>query len=314
MKRRTVIFSVLAVVALLVVVVFIYAFTNVGRSENTCSPFLLGTGYTGEGPMPFKIEAIGNKTGVITGTNQFGGYSGSGTIVWCIYNNSGTLERSLQTNRIIGHVVASANGQSVAVSGFQIAPGPAGAYSNGALYLFDKSGMVKWSLATGQPIFATNINSNGSVIIAFGSELIYVDGQGKVIWNYASGAFTAALVGDGSSVVAGSGENGVGDLVMLDSRGNAIWNVSIPVGGFGSTDTVSVSNGLIAAGVANSGFNGTLLCYDLHGGLVWSRHVDSDILSVNFENNGSTIFIETNWGHVSFDRLGNVTDNQTSPH
>ena len=306
--------SVMAIIVLLAVVVFIYAFTSVGRPENTCSPFLLGTGYTGEGPVPFKIEAIGNNTGVITGTNQFGGYSGSGTIVWCIYNNSGSLERSLQTNRIIGNVVASANGQSAAGSGFQIAPGLAGTNTNGPLNLFDQSGLVKWSLTSEQPIFATDINSNGSVIIAFGSELLYVNGQGKVIWNYTSGAFTAALVGDGSSVVAGVGENGAGGLVMLDSRGNTIWNVSIPAGGFGSTDTVSVSDGLIAAGVANSGFNGTLLCYDLHGSLVWSRHVDSDILSVNFENNGSSILIETNWGHVSFDRLGNVIDNQTSTH
>lgn len=306
--------SVFSIIVLLIVVVFVYASANPGTPGTTCSPFLANSGYPfAEGPLPFKIEAVGNRTGVVTGNSQFRRGLGSGTIVWCIYNTSGSLEHSLRADLILGSVVASANGRHVAASGFQIAPDLAGTYTNGGLYLFNKSGNVKWFVASAQPIFATDINSNGSVVIAFGSELVYLDGQGGVMWNYTLGAFTAALVGDGSKVVAGVDNIGNGGtLVMLDSRGNTLWNVSIPDQDFGSTDTISVSNGLIVVGVANSGYNGTLLCYDLHGGLVWSRHIDSDILSVNFENNGSTILVETNWGNVTFDRSGNVIANQTS--
>ena len=35
------------------------------------------------------------------------------------------------------------------------------------------------------------------------------------------------------------------------------------------------------------------------------------VLSVNFDNGGSTISIQTNWDQIKFDLQGNVISNQT---
>ena len=322
MRRRTVVISVSVVVVLLALGIFVYSFTNIGRPSDTCPPTLVGSGYASEGPMPFRIEAIGSQVGVITGTAQFHGYSGSGVITWCIFDNSGLLKGSLQTDRIMGQVAASADGQYVAVAGFEIAPGPAGRYTNGAVYLFDKSGTTKWEIASASPIFSIGINDNGSVIVANDQELLYLNGGGRVLWNYSKFAsMTAALIDDGSRVVAGvNGFSNPGGsyygsaLIMFDAHGHPLWNVSIPEGTFDSGSSLAVTNGLIAAGVSTSGVSGTLLCFNLQGSAIWSRHIDSAILNVNFEANGSTILAVTNWGQVSFNTSGNVIENQTSPH
>jgi len=63
---------------------------------------------------------------------------------------------------------------------------------------------------------------------------------------------------------------------------------------FDSTTVVAVSSDHIAAGVSASGIGGTPHYFDLQGNEIWSRHVDSAILSVNFDSGGSTISTLTN--------------------
>jgi PQQ-like domain len=263
--------------------------------------------------MPFKMIAVGN---------QYSYPQGSGTISWCIYGGNSLLERSYPTDRILNTPAVSEDGTYVATTGLQIAPGPAGEQVNGAVYLFDKQGQMLWSIFSSQSLFSTHINSNGSVIVASDPDLLYVNNAGKVIWNYTSfESTTVALVDNGSYVVDGisgvffpNSSNQGSALVMFDSTGRTVWNISIPNQIFVSTTSLAVSNGHIATGVSSSGWDGTFLYYDLQGNLIWSKPVNSAILNVDFENDGSTIYVETNWGHVTFGLAGNMIENVTALH
>ena len=101
---------------------------------------------------------------------------------------------------------------------------------------------------------------------------------------------------------------------MFDNRGNAVWNYSVPDEVFGSTSDLAVFGGHIAAGVEATGYNGTVLYFDLQGSLLWSKNVDTAILRVNFDNEGSAISVQGNWGLIKFDLSGNVISNQETPH
>jgi hypothetical protein len=262
------------------------------------------------GNVPFSIVSAGDTYRPSLGT---------GTVAWCIYGTSGVLERSYLTNRILGSTAWSSEGQYLAAAGYRVSSGPAGFYGCGAVYLFDHSGIAKWNVSTTREIFSVHINSNGSVIVANDPELLYIDNQGNVLWNYSNHPVAAAaLVNDGANVVAGISDvlfpghtNYGGELVMFSAKENVLWNFTIPDQQFESTAVVSVSSDHIAAGVSASGISGTLYYFDLQGNEVWSRQVDSAILSVNFDSGGSTISTLTNWDVVKFDLQGNVISNQT---
>ncbi len=153
------------------------------------------------------------------------------------------LERSYQTNRILGSVASSADGQYLAATGYKILAGPAGLYGDGAVYLFDRNGQIQWNVSSNREIFSVHINSNGSVIVANGPELLYLNNQGSILWNYSRyDAFDAAILNDGASVVAGLSNihfpnhlNEGSEVAMFDNRGNAVWNYSVPDEVFGST-------------------------------------------------------------------------------
>ena len=248
--------------------------------------------------------------------------SGSGAITWCIYDASGALKSSYPTNRVLSGVAAAADGSSAATIGWQVLPGPAGVYANGAIYFFDKEGQIKWNLTSTQPFFSIIADSNNSVIVVNDPQLLYLNSNGMILWNYSKfETMDAVLVNNGSKVIAGVSEipypnhlNFGSALTMFDSRGKVVWNVTLPDYGFDCGDCLATSNGHLAAGLSVSGYNGTVAYYDLQGNLVWSRYVDSAILMIAFENGGSTIYARTNWGSVTFDLSGNVVSNQTAPH
>jgi hypothetical protein len=308
-RRKYLIFAIVMIPVILVSV-YAYAFTSFGRPAGTCPPLHLMIGSPSVGNVPFSIVPAGDLYRPDLGT---------GTVAWCIYNSSGVLQRSYSTNRVLGEMASSADGQYLAAVGYKVSSGRGAFYGYGAVYLFDRSGILKWNVSTTREIFSVHINSNGSAILANFPELLYINNQGKVLWNYSSYPVSAAaLANDGANVVVGlsnipfpKSTNYGGELLMFDSQGNMLWNFTIPEQQFGSTRDVAVSDGHIAAGVAVSGWNGTLYYLDLQGNLIWSRHVDSDVLSVSFDNGGSTITILTNSDQTKFDLQGNVINNQT---
>ena len=298
------------VISVLVLSTYVYAFTSFGRPSETCPPLHWATGGQSVGNVPFSIVVAGDRYQPRLGT---------GTIAWCVYSSTGLLERSYLTNRVLSSMASSADGQYLAAAGYKVSSGPAGFYGDGAVYLFDRNGVLKWNVSTTREIFSVHINSNGSVIVANFPELLYINNKGTVLWNYSKYSVSAtALANDGANVVAGISNvpypnrtNYGGEIVMFDARENILWNFTIPDQQFDSTTALAVSDGHIAAGVSASGYSGTIYYLDMQGNLIWSRHVNSAVLSVNFDNGGSTISIQTNWDQIKFDLQGNVISNQT---
>jgi hypothetical protein len=303
-----------AVIVALAVAVLAYASIPIGWPFWTCPLIRTGPAYPGTAGSPFTIATVGDLGGA---------YSGTGTVRWCIYSSGGLLVGSHLTDRRLNGWVPSADGSVVAVLGNKVSGGAGTFVYGGGLYLFNKNGQMEWSITSPQSIDSVEMNGNGSVIVAGGSsELLYIDSAGGVLWNYSqNGPAAIALLDEGSSVLAAvsqitiPGHTNFGSaLIMFDSRGNQLWNVTIPDQIVVSGSALAVSGGHITFGVSYDGYNGTVAYYDTQGNLVWSRHVDSAILGLSFEGGGSIILATTNWGQVTFDLSGDVIANQTAAH
>src|SRR5574337_128403 len=104
-------------------------------------------------------------------------------------DNQGNLLWQHGTDRKISQVFISSDGSYVLASGYQIAPGPAGIYENGAIYFFDKTGKILWNYMTkdfGQVLISSLSPDGAHVVTASGTELSYLDNNGKKLWNYTS--------------------------------------------------------------------------------------------------------------------------------
>jgi hypothetical protein len=239
--------------------------------------------------------------------------------VWCIYGAPDNLENVYPSNSILSGIAASSDGSSVVATGFQILPGPAGAYANGLTCLFNDRGQMVWNITSSQPFFELAANANNSVIVAANPGLVYLDESGRILWNYSQfQSNTVVLVNNGSDVVDGVGQiiypghsNYGSALTMFDSAGRAVWNVTLPDSLFDSSDSLAYSNGYLAAGLTSS--NSTLSYYNLNGSLIWSRPAYNSIQQVSFENGGSTIFVSANGQDLTFDLRGDLISNQTAP-
>jgi hypothetical protein len=330
MARSQLLFAgiVIAIVALVGVASFLSG-TGVQTTLSSSSTLTSLTSETGicKPNLPQSGPGSGNGTMSIVPMlegppRQPGLGSGSGLINWCIYGASGNLTSVYATNKVLGGEAGAVDGSSVAAVGWQLAPGPAGAEINGAIYFFDKEGQMQWNLTSSQPFFSISADSNNSVIVVNDPQLLYINSNGRILWNYSQfETMDAVLLDNGSRVVVGVNEilypnhlNFGSALTMFDSKGTAVWNVTLPDYDFDCGDCLATSGGHLVAGLSVSGYNGTVAYYDLQGNLVWSRYVDSAIIMIAFENGGSTIYAQTNWGSVTFDLSGNVLSNQTAPH
>lgn len=93
---------------------------------------------------------------------------------------------------------------------------------------------------------------------------------------------------------------------MLDDHGKTFWKLPTGVSSiFDSSNSLAVSDDHIAAGTTVTGYSGTLYYLDLSGHQIWSRHVDSAILDVQFIAYGRAMSVHTNWGTQTFDLNGN---------
>ena len=68
----------------------------------------------------------------------------------------------------------------------------------------NRNGQMLWNVSSNHEIFSVHINSNASVIVANAPELLYLNTQGRILWNYSRyDAFDASILNDGANVVAG---------------------------------------------------------------------------------------------------------------
>jgi len=234
----------------------------------------------------------------------------NGSEIYAIDNNGNTLW-SHDLNHQISSIAISSDGMYVAAGGWQIAPGPAGMYENGEVYLFGSGGKLLWSVNAGSsnPVFKVAISSAGSVVAADGeSSVMYIDAATQeVLWSEITDGYTGmAMSADGSVVVMPSQS---GSIAAFNAQGAPLWSSPI----VGSDDNIAISSdgSQVWVGEAESGYNGTLSLFTAKGALVWQREIYSPALSIQTGGN-LTAFVSTNWGGLLYGGDGSLLANLTS--
>lgn len=226
-------------------------------------------------------------------------------------NDQGNTLWSHNLSHQISSIAISSDGMYIAAGGFQIAPGPAGIYDNGIVYLFNSGGKLLWSLnaGDGNPVFKVAISSDGSVVAADGeSSVMYIDAATQeVLWSEGTDGYTGvAMSADGSLVVMPSQ---LGSIAAFNAQGALLWSSPI----VGSDDNIAISSdgSHVWVGEAESGYNGTLSLFTVQGKLVWQREIYSPALSIQTGGN-LTAFVSTNWGGLLYGGDGALLANLTS--
>jgi hypothetical protein len=150
----------------------------------------------GIGPIIFSQ----NDSVILVGTGQA---IGNGSIY--AYGGNGTMLWAHQLNHFASSISTSTNGSVIAVSGYEVRQGPAGAYENPALFVFSGQGAAMWNQSYPGQSLSAEVSANGSRLgVATDSAFLYMDGSGRVLWSFGFGS-AGTLEGwtmspDGSSV------------------------------------------------------------------------------------------------------------------
>ena len=227
----------------------------------------------------------------------------NGTIYFL--DNQGNLLWQHQTDRKISQVFISSDGSYVLASGYQIAPGPAGIYENGAIYFFDNTGKVLWSHMTkdfGQILMASLSPDGSHVITASGTELSYLDNAGKRLWNYTSSSDinTISFSSDSSNILTSAGHQ----IRYFDKQGKLLWTFDTDYGYINAK--LSPNGKYVVAGDAPNGYSGKIYFIDNTGHLIAESQVGSPTLSISISDDSSRVAIGTNWSTMLFTSTGDL--------
>ncbi|HEX5457532.1 MAG TPA: DUF5711 family protein, partial [Candidatus Nitrosotalea sp.] len=218
------------------------------------------------------------------------------------FDKTGNLMWKYDSTRKIASVSVSDDGQYVLASGYQIAPGPAGTYENGAMYILDKNGNMLWNYAPNDygKILVSSMSSDGShVAAASGTNLVYFDNQGKNLWNYTSSSEInfISVSSDGSNIITSAGNT----IRSFDNNGNLLWTFNTDYGY--SQARLSPDGKYVVASDAASGYVGKIYFIDNTGNLIKEDQVDSPVLSISISKS-NRIAIGTNWATMVFNSTG----------
>jgi hypothetical protein len=226
----------------------------------------------------------------------------SGGMVDLIGKN-GSVLWSLTVDRAIASVGISSDGQSVVAGGWQIAPGPAGAYTAGRIYMLGQGGSLLWNYSTGtDPVFHVVISRNGAFVAAdCGSGVLYFNSTGSLLWQHSVGVGDVAMSADGARIVASTFD---GALYAFGRAGDILWNRNFT----GTLESVAVSSDgrYEAVGPGPNGNSATFFLLDENGSNVWRRDLNSLLLSAAISSDDSHVTIGTNSGALNFDSQGDL--------
>lgn len=220
-------------------------------------------------------------------------------------DNQGNLLWHHITDRNISQVFISSDGSNVLASGYQIAPGPAGVYENGAIYFFDKTGKVLWSYITkdfGKILFASLSPDGSHVVTASGTELSYLDNNGKMLWNYTSSSDinSISFSAESSNVLTTAGHQ----IKYFDKEGKLLWTFDTDYGYINAK--LSPDGKYVVAGDAPNGYDGKIYFIDNTGHLIKESQVGSPIGSISISADSSHVAIGTNWATMIFTSTGDL--------
>jgi hypothetical protein len=236
----------------------------------------------------------------------------NGSEIFAVDGQGNTLW-SHDLNHQISSIAISSNGMYVAAGGFRTAPGPAGIFDNGEVYLFSSAGQQLWSVDAGStnPVSKVAISADGSEVAADGEEsIMYLSGSnGNTVWSYHTGgdAVGMDMSSDGGLVVAS-----MGSIVALNNHGTVVWShpgQALAV----SVNSVAISSdgSRVWVGSAVDGHNGTLYLFSSQGRLLWQHQIYSPALSIQTGAN-TTALVTTNFGALLYGGDGSLLANMTS--
>ncbi|CUR51369.1 WD40 repeat containing protein [Nitrosotalea devaniterrae] len=220
-------------------------------------------------------------------------------------DNQGNLLWHHTTDRKISQVFISSDNSFVLASGYQIAPGPAGIYENGAIYFFDNTGKVLWSYMTknfGQILLASLSPDGSHVVTASGTELSYLDNSGKMLWNYTSSSDinSISFSDDSSNILTTAGHQ----IKYFDKEGKLLWTFDTDYGYVYAK--LSPDGKYVVAGDAQNGYDGKIYFIDNTGHLIKESQVGSPIGSISISADSSHVAIGTNWATMLFTSTGDL--------
>jgi hypothetical protein len=232
-----------------------------------------------------------------------------------LFDRGGNLLWEHQTDRIIGEVSISENGSRIEANGYQLLPGPAGAYANAEAYAFDSNGDLVWNRTAGLTWSAT-MSADGSKIAVVGPDSVaLLTWEGRVLWNYSAPGGSPVPVGSSAVIVSQNGSRvvfGTNEISMLGSTGNSIWTYGGLFLVSGGDVALAPDESLVAVGNSTTGVNGNVLLLTGQGSLLWEHHVDSAVLSAALLPNDSSVGYVTNWNALFYNRGGTLLANYTT--
>ncbi len=251
--------------------------------------------------------AVGTQSSNLNGSiylfERNGSAADSGpTILW---------HRNVQTSILF--IAMSRDGSLIAAAGSQFV-GRAGAYTNNTVYVFNRDGAVLWNYVFPSPAGPLLLSPDNSRLVVRDQEAVvcFNATSGSIIWQQEIGGTaitTLSTNGNGTELAVGGGE----DVYLLSMKdGHQLWDRSVP-GGYGvGPVAISGDGAYVAGGSVKTGTDG--LVYFMNGktgSLLWTRHIDSDVLSASLSHDGSRVAFGTNDWIFLCNRSGSMLWNDT---
>ena len=264
-------------------------------------------------------DAISSDDSVVavgTGSSQT-----SGGIV--LFNNQGAVLWNHTVDYTVSSISISSNGSYIAAGGYQQMVCCGGAYTNGAVFLFDRAGNLLWNVTGSDPVFKVQFSADASSLaVRSGDSISDLSINGSQSWNYTTpSGFVSGMDMDasGNYLVASAGYLGSHtgsaygwSFLAFDGQGKLLWNYTAADGEEPQFITTSSNGTYTWASSAFGGSNGSLYLFNQEGSLLWKQQIYSPGLVIQTAGNlYANVF--TNSGNLIYNVTGALLENITSP-
>lgn len=226
-----------------------------------------------------------------------------------LFDKNGNLQWEYKLDKKISAITISSDLSYVLASAYEIAPGPAGTYTNPSIYLFDIKGDLLWQYDFGETDFTHSVafTTDAHVIAATQTKIMYLDKKGETLWEYKPEKdFGRVSISRDGYLIAASDDNNV---ILIDNNGKKLWDFDTE---YEFLYALEISNDGKYVLVSDSdGSKGNLYFLKNDGSLLWKKPFGEAILNLEISEDNFLIIGATNWQFSLLDLSGNVvwTDN-----
>jgi WD40 repeat protein len=185
---------------------------------------------------------------------------------------------------------------------------------DGRILSLDHNGSLRWTTPAGAPVTSFAISRDGNTIVATGesnyyyhnlydeplnpADIIVLDRNGTLLWNYQTGGLNTVAINDDGSVIAILDERS-GNILVFNRSGSRITSGSL--GGASSALALSHDGNLIAAETQG----GTVYGLDLTGVTLWTITAGPGSRGLAFSGDDNTIILGSGRVVALYDNRGN---------